>query len=591
MSAAQSTPSKYAEQLTDWLVELGYTHCFFVAGGNIMHLLDGARTRFTCIPVVHEVAAGIAVEYFNEANGTGRAFAMVTAGPGVSNIITAMSGAWLESRELLVIAGQVKSQDLATGGVRQRGIQEIDGVGLAKPVAKCAVQLQAPIPKQEFIDLVNAGSSDRPGPVFIELCLDTQGAPPLLSENAVTQKIENVLAAANDVEQVVQKLHASQRPVLLIGGGVSRKTAQSIQQSMSDSGIPVMTTWNGADRIDASHPQYLGRPNTWGQRAANLLMAQADVIVAVGTRLGMQQTGFNWQEFGRNAFIVQVDIDKSELEKGHPKVDLPICGDADSFLEDLLPKIHGHWDEWITYAHDVQEALPLNDPENETGAGFVSPYDFYADLSELATQNDVIIPCSSGGANSVSMQVIKQKFGQVIITDKGLASMGYGLGGAIGAAMAHPARRTFLIEGDGGFAQNLQELATVAVNRLPIKIFIFANNGYGSIRMTQKNYFGGAYLGCDTETGLGFPDWHLLFESFGIPATTVDANWASDSNVIETLESAEPHGYIIPIDPLQTYWPKIMSRIVEGGGMESNPLHKMSPDLPPNTFTKVTKYL
>jgi len=134
MSAAQSTPSKYAEQLTDWLVELGYTHCFFVAGGNIMHLLDGARTRFTCIPVVHEVAAGIAVEYFNEANGTGRAFAMVTAGPGVSNIITAMSGAWLESRELLVIAGQVKSQDLATGGVRQRGIQEIDGVGLAKPV-------------------------------------------------------------------------------------------------------------------------------------------------------------------------------------------------------------------------------------------------------------------------------------------------------------------------------------------------------------------------------------------------------------------------------------------------------------------------
>jgi acetolactate synthase-1/2/3 large subunit len=189
------------------------------------------------------------------------------------------------------------------------------------------------------------------------------------------------------------------------------------------------------------------------------------------------------------------------------------------------------------------------------------------------------------------MQVIKQKFGQVIITDKGLASMGYGLGGAIGAAMAHPGRRTFLIEGDGGFAQNLQELATVAVNRLPIKIFIFANNGYGSIRMTQKNYFGGAYLGCDTETGLGFPDWHLLFESFGISTTTLNRNWSSDQNVIATLESDEPYGYIVPIDPLQTYWPKIMSRIVEGGGMESNPLHMMSPDLPPNTFTKVTKYL
>jgi acetolactate synthase-1/2/3 large subunit len=320
-------------------------------------------------------------------------------------------------------------------------------------------------------------------------------------------------------------------------------------------------------------------------------MAQADVIVAVGTRLGMQQTGFNWQEFGRNAFVIQVDIDKSELEKGHPKVDLSICGDADSFLKDLLPSIRGHWDEWIKYAHDVQEALPLNDPENETGTGFVSPYDFYADLSGIATSHDVIIPCSSGGANSVSMQVIKQKFGQVIITDKGLASMGYGLGGAIGAAMAHPGRRTFLIEGDGGFAQNLQELATVAVNQLPIKIFIFANNGYGSIRMTQKNYFGGAYLGCDTETGLGFPDWHLLFQSFGITTTTLDDNWTRNQDVIATLSSNEPHGYIVPIDPLQTYWPKIMSRIVEGGGMESNPLHMMSPDLPSNTFAKVTKYL
>jgi acetolactate synthase-1/2/3 large subunit len=591
MSSSQSSPSKYAEQLTDWLVELGYTHCFFVAGGNIMHLLDGARTRFTCIPVVHEVAAGIAVEYFNEANGIGRAFAMVTAGPGVSNIITAMSGAWLESRELLVIAGQVKSQDLATGGIRQRGIQEIDGVGLAKPVAKHAAQLQAPISQQEFFDLVNIGKSDRPGPVFIELCLDTQGAPPVPVESVPTKNNRNLLSTKNDVEQVVQKLQTSQRPVLLIGGGVSRETAQRIQKDITYSGIPIMTTWNGADRIDASHPQFLGRPNTWGQRAANLLMAQADVIVAVGTRLGMQQTGFNWQEFGRNAFVVQVDIDKSELEKGHPQIDLPICGDADSFLEEILPQIRGQWNEWIAYAHDVQEALPLNDPENETGVGFISPYDFYADLSRLAESVDVIIPCSSGGANSVSMQVIQQKFGQVIITDKGLASMGYGLGGAIGAAMAHPGRRTFLIEGDGGFAQNLQELATVAVNHLPIKIFIFANNGYGSIRMTQKNYFGGAYMGCDTQTGLGFPDWHMLFKSFGIPTTTLNANWANNSNVIETLDSDEPHGYIVPVDPLQTYWPKISSRIVEGGGMESNPLYMMSPDLPPDTFARVTKHL
>jgi acetolactate synthase-1/2/3 large subunit len=591
MAATTTAASKYAEQLTDWLVELGYTHCFFVAGGNIMHLLDGARTRFTCVPVVHEVAAGIAVEYFNEAGGKGRAFAMVTAGPGVSNIITAMSGAWLESRELLVIAGQVKSEDLATGGVRQRGIQEIDGVGLATPVAKHSAQMKRPMLKSEFVSLVNAGSTGRPGPVFIELCLDAQAAPPMKEQVAQVKPQVNAVASETEIDLVVTKLNSAQRPILLIGGGLSRKAAQALQTELTSSGIPVMTTWNAADRIDAAHPSYLGRPNTWGQRAANLLVAQADLIVAVGTRLGMQQTGFNWQQFGRNAYVVHVDIDRAELDKGHPKIDLPVCADADDFLTRLLPKVRRHWDTWVSYAQDVRNALPLNDPANETGDGFLSPFDFYADLVRLSESDDVIIPCSSGGANSVSMQVIEQKLGQVIITDKGLASMGYGLAGAIGASMAHPGKRTFLIEGDGGFSQNLQELATVAVNNLPIKTFIFANNGYGSIRMTQKNYFGGAYLGCDTETGLGFPDWGLLFQSFGISTITLDKNWSTNKEVLTALRSDKPYGFIVPIDPLQTYWPKITSRIVEGGGMESNPLHMMSPDLALDLFTQVTKYL
>jgi acetolactate synthase-1/2/3 large subunit len=573
------------------LVELGYTHCFFVAGGNIMHLLDGARTRFTCVPVVHEVAAGIAAEYFNEADGKGRAFALVTAGPGVSNILTAMGGAWLESRELLVIAGQVKSEDLASNGVRQRGIQEIDGVGLAAPVAKRSVQMKTPMSKTDFFSVVNEGVTERPGPIFIELCLDAQGAPPVTEEELNSIPFSNSSVTKIIIDKVVAQFDNAQRPILLVGGGVSRSTANALQDELNSSGIPVMTTWNGADRIAASHPQYLGRPNTWGQRSANLLVAQADLIVAVGTRLGMQQTGFNWQQFGRNAYVVHVDIDKAELEKGHPKTDLAVCADADDFLLQLLSKVRGDWSSWLAYAQEVRSLLPLNDPENETGDGFISPYDFYADLVNISDAKDVIIPCSSGGANSVSMQVMEQKLGQVIITDKGLASMGYGLGGAIGASMAHPGRRTFLIEGDGGFSQNLQELATVAVNRLPIKTFIFANNGYGSIRMTQKNYFGGAYLGCDTETGLGFPDWDVLFKSFGISTMTLNRDWSTDKRVLEALGSDEPFGFIVPIDPLQTYWPKITSRIVEGGGMESNPLHMMSPDLSPDLLPKVTKYL
>lgn len=589
--ASPSTASKYAEQVTDWLVELGYTHCFFVAGGNIMHLLDGARTHFTCIPVVHEVAAGIAVEYFNESNGKGKAFALVTAGPGVSNIVTAMGGAWLESRELLVLAGQVKSEDLATNGVRQRGIQEIDGIGLTKAVSKQAVQLVKPMPKQQFVEIVRNGYEGRPGPIFLEFCLDVQGMAPVEETPMQVSSTTNALVSETELRAVKDKLKKAQRPLLMIGGGVNRHTAKSLQDNLAHAGIPVVTTWNGADRIDAQNPLYLGRPNTWGQRGPNLLVAQSDLIIAVGTRLGMQQTGFNWQEFGKNAYVVHVDIDKAELEKGHPKTDMKLAVDANDFLARLLEDSYPSWSEWLTYGHEVLDLLPLDDPANETNTGFVSPYDFYTDLSNLASSGDVIIPCSSGGANSTSMQTIQQKLGQVIITDKGLASMGYGLSGAIGAALAHPGCRTFLVEGDGGFAQNLQELATVAVNNLPIKTFIFANNGYGSIRMTQKNYFGGAYLGCDTETGLGFPDWELLFKSFGIQCVTVDKNWSSNPEVLKALNSPEPYGFIVPIDPLQTYWPKITSRIVEGGGMESNPLHMMSPDLSPELFAKVTRFL
>ena len=589
-----SNPQKYADQINDWLLELGYTHCFFVAGGNIMHLLDGARTRFVCIPVVHEVAAGIAVEYFNESNGKGKAFAMVTAGPGVSNIITAMSGAWLESRELLVIAGQVKSEDLATGGVRQRGIQEIDGVGLTKAVSKRAIRIASPIAKAEFLEHAVDGYSDRPGPVFIELCLDAQGSPPLRENSELIGDLKKTIVKNCDQSlsaDAVTRLKNSVRPVVLLGGGVSRECAQAIHDELISSGIPIMTTWNGMDRIGSDARNYLGRPNTWGQRAPNLLMSQADLIIAIGTRLGLQQTGFNWQEFGRNAYVIQVDIDESELKKGHPRIDLPICGDADQFLTTLLKGSYTGWEDWLEYCQNVRAALPISEEINETAEGFLNPYDFFCEISDLMESTDVVIPCSSGATNSVPMQAISQKFGQIIITNKGLASMGYGLSGAIGASLAHPGRRTFLFEGDGGFAQNLQELATVAVNRLPVKIFVFANNGYGSIRMTQKNYFGGAYLGCDIETGLGFPDWNQLFRSFGINSIDIDENWKDSEEFAQAIESDQPCGFVVPIDQLQTYWPKITSRVTEGGGMESNPLHQMSPDLSEHVMREVARYL
>jgi acetolactate synthase-1/2/3 large subunit len=235
--------------------------------------------------------------------------------------------------------------------------------------------------------------------------------------------------------------------------------------------------------------------------------------------------------------------------------------------------------------------LPLNDASNETQSGFVSPYDFYLEASDFSGMNDVWVPASSGGANSVAIQALQQWGNQKVVCDNGLASMGYGLSGAIGAAFAAPNERVWLIEGDGGFSQNLQELATVSVNLLDIKIFIFANNGYGSIRTTQRNYFDGAYLGCDTQTGLGFPDWHQLANAYGIPAIKFPSAGFNDSELASLLQTKGPLLIVVPIDPEQTYWPKITSHVTANGSMASNPIYRMSPDLPDSVQAQVGVYL
>lgn len=596
---------KYAEQFSDWLVEAGYTHCFFVAGGNIMHLLDAARTRFECVPFVHEVGAGIAAEYFNEfrpANG-GKAFVLVTAGPGLTNVTTAMAGAYLESRELLVVGGQVKSADLASATMRQRGIQEIDGIALVAPVCVAVLAIDTPTARGEVLAAVDMGATPRKGPVFIQMTLDAQGSqalPDLNSGSWTAGEFPEVAPDEGSIETVGKMLVTSQRPLLLVGGGVSREAFAGLTPALEEIGLPIATTWNGADRIGSDHPLYFGRPNTWGMRWSNVLIQQADLVVAVGTRLGMQQTGFNWQAFAPQARVVHVDIDPVELEKGHPRTDLRIAADGATFLGSLLsslktytcfPELSSSWHPWRDFAATVRGLLPLADPENTHGEGYLDPFEFVIGLSDFLEPHDFIVPCSSGGAFTVAMQSLEQKSGQRIVTDKGLASMGYGLSGAIGAGLSDVGRRVILIEGDGGFSQNLQEIGTVAANRLPIKMFIFSNEGYASIRMTQRNYFDGAYVGCDKRTGLGIPEWSKLFDAYGVTAITLDPEKPFTDAVLTHLESCEPAAFIVPIDPEQTFYPKITSRVTEKGDMESNPLHLMTPQLPDPIASAVFQYI
>lgn len=572
---------KYSDQIGACLKAAGYTHYFYVGGGNIMHLTESLDRYLTGVPVVHEVAAGIAAEYFNEIAAPNKALALVTAGPGLTNITTAVSGAWLESRELLVIGGQVKTADLARGQVRSRGIQEVDGVALMQSTTKRSIRLEKPVPPAELLALFAESWTPRKGPVFIEMPLDVQAAavddvpiPPAPSATATLGR-----AAEADIANAAALYRTAQRPVLLIGGGVDYATAQALRARIVASGIPVMTTYNGADRFAAEDPNYLGRPNTWGQRAANIVIQKADLIIALGTRLGMQQTGFNWQEFGRDARIVQVEIDQAELEKGHPRVDHPVCADANDFLDRLVAQPLPRKDDWLAEAQAIRGHIPRIEDVNKTGEGYISPYRFIADLETITQADDIIVPCSSGSAFTLSMTLYRQKLGQRVLTNKSLASMGYGLSGAIGAALAGSPRRTILIEGDGGFAQNMQELGTAAINDLNLKIFIFDDQGHASIRMTQRSYFDGKYLGCDTRSGLGLPNWDKLFAAWDIPVLRLPLDFLSDATFRAAMDNPGLHAFIVTVDPEQTYFPKISSRITATGSMESNPIDRMSPEI------------
>ncbi len=588
----------YADNLCDWLVEEGYTHCFFVAGGNIMHLLNSARNRFKCVPVVHEVTAAIAVEYFNETSSGAKSFALVTAGPGITNAVTGIAGAWLESRELLIIGGQVKTSDLMTQDLRQRGIQEIDGVLIVEGITKISRQLKLPISEGEFKNTIRSGSNGKPGPIFLEICLDVQAITNHVfsAENVSTVHQDDATSVdATAMQKLIALMSSAKRPVILVGGGLSRKAATEHEEFFLKLGFPVMTTWNGIDRFSSSHDLFWGRPNTWGQRASNVLIQQSDLIIAIGTRLGLQQSGFNWQGFAPLAKIVQVEIDQSEINKGHPKVDLEFNCDAKSFLEtlkksDVTIEVE-QIAEWLDFGKTVRRLLPNSELANSNLPNYINPFDFVEKLSENLSGSDVIIPCSSGGAFTTMMQAFNQKSGQLIVSNKGLASMGYGLSGAIGAVYANPNKRVILVEGDGGFAQNLQELGTAVVSGAALKIFIYSNNGYASIRMTQRNYFDGAYVGCDTSTGLGLPDWVKLFDAYGIETLEMNPDSFTDSKFLEALADSSIRAFLVPIDPDQTYFPKISSRVLENGQMESNPLHLMTPELPDNIELAVFKYL
>ena len=340
--------SKYSDDLMNWLLELGYSDCFFVAGGNAMHLIDSARTRFQCTPFINEIGAGVAAESFNEVSPKEKkAFVLITAGPALTNVVTAIASAWVDRRELLVIGGQAKSSDLAGENVRQVGFQEICGTKIVAPITKSSLLVNKQIPKSDFVDTVMLGKSHPKGPVFIEVCLDVSMQE---TDSRMKHETESVESIESDLKnfpilELGDLILESKRPLVLIGGQLERESARHYLESFTDIGIPIATSFNGADRVGFEYPYYCGRPGWYGSRWANLIIQQADLIISIGARLGVMQTGYNVEEFAPNCKIVQIDSDISELNRGDVPRDMRIQADPNYAVQELseffreLPKL------------------------------------------------------------------------------------------------------------------------------------------------------------------------------------------------------------------------------------------------------------
>lgn len=560
-------------------------------GGGAMHLDDSLgrspEIKYTCF--LHEQALAIAAEAYGQYTNT-PGVGLVTSGPGATNAITGVAAAYIDSTPAFYISGQAKRPDLMKGtGVRQMGSQEVDIVSMVSCVTKYAVTVLDPAEIRYHLEKAwHLAVSGRMGPVWLDIPLDVQAAT--LDEDQLrgfvpeeTAKDSAGLKAA--AARVVELLNAAERPLILAGNGVKLAEAREALVGFAEANnIPVLLTWKAIDFLDYDHPLNFGSPGIMGCRTANFMVQNCDLLLVLGSRLEPSVTAFNQAGFGARAKKVMVDIDEAELRK-ITHIDVPVAADAGDFLRalsGLQPEVRKKdRGTWLAYCRGLKKRYPVVLDEYYKSADKVNLYVFTDLLFQQLTAGDLITPESSGAAGEVTYQAMRVKFGQKIKNAAGLGAMGFGLPYAIGACLALSRRRTILINGDGAFQLNIQELETLARLKLPVKIFILDNNGYGSIMATQRNMFNGFYVGSEPGSGLTVPDIRAVAGAYGIRTEEAANHEELPAAIARTLAGDGPALCRIRITANHVTAPKVQAMKLPDGGMVSKQLEDMWPYLSP----------
>lgn len=577
----------------DWimrrLADEGMKHVFFLPGGGAMHLDDAlaCEKRLTPVPCHHEQACGIAAEAYGRSGAAGFGVALVTTGPGATNALTPVAGAWIESLPLLVISGQVKRADGLRGRpLRQSGVQEVDIVSMARPVTKYAVTVETPSDIRRCLEeALWRMREGRPGPVWLDVPLDVQAAPVDFVNLAgfVPALSAAVEIPANIIARIEELLTKAQRPLLLAGHGVRiAGGAESFRALAERLGIPCVFTWNAADLLPWDHPLYVGRPGVVAARASNFAVQNCDCLISIGCRLDNILTAYNPQGFAREAKKIVVDIDPNELVRHEMTIDLPICADARGFIETWLKTRRSEggekqWNDWRDRCADWKNRYPVLEGRDFGADGQITHYPFVDVLSDCIPEERLIVTGSSGLAVEVFYTVFRNKNGQRFFLTSGLGAMGYGLPAVIGACLGADRKPAVGIESDGSLMLNLQELATLKALNLPIVLIVMNNGGYASIRNTQRNYFESRFLGTGPEGGLIIPDFVALADAIGLPAMRIERAEELASGLREALTQPGPFICEVRLAPNETLSPKVAAIPRPDGSIVSMPLEDMSP--------------
>ena len=575
-----------SERVSSFLSSKGSKTVFMVTGGAAMFLND-SFTRNNQLKTTffhHEQACAMAAEGYARISGR-MPILSLTAGPGGINSLNGIFGAFNDSLPIFVVSGQVRTETLNRNKhLRQLGDQEAPIVEIVKTITKYSKTIDNPNQIDfELNKAYNLATEGRPGPVWLDIPINIQSQAYEIKNQIKGNAIENMSKIANkdiEFEKLYKMINKSKRPAIIAGSGIRlANQVNEFYQFVEKFKIPVVTGFNGHDLMWESHPNYSGKAGTIGNRSGNLVVECSDLLIILGSRLNIRQIGYNFESFAKDKFACYVDIDKNELNKHTVKnIDLKINSDLQTFFKffnstknnnNLIE--HKKFLSWTKKIHKKYGPDYETFPETKK----INPYKFVKSISNSLNNTDVIT-FSNATAGVVPNQAIRLKKGQRFFGSSGSGSMGFGLPASIGASIGSK-KRVICFEGDGSIQMNIQELATVSHNNLNIKIFIFSNNGYHSIRQTQRNYFSDNLVGIDSSNGLSFPDYEKISQAYGLPYIKISNESQVDKKLSQVLSKRGPIVCEVMIDDKINYQPKVSSKRDSEGRIISAELYDMSP--------------